>query len=468
MHLSLRKAIWVTAGLSLPAVIAQSSTPNGPVHPGQPENCNGWHTVVKDDNCQSVSQRYSITLQQFFEWNPAVSSDCQSNFWIDSAYCVRIGKSSSKLSTSISSTSTSKAISISKSTSQATITSIPASSTTSYNSTYSVLHPVTSWNLTATSTEKTWPPTKTLAGQTTICNAWHLVVPGNTCQQMLNIFSIKSLNEFLSWNPAAKEDCEMLIADYWVCVGVQQQIGNTDIEWETAQPDFTAPPEPTEYTSVTLPTADSSFTPTPSHGPMPSNCKVFHQATANQNCNDLVSSYGYFSQEQFLTWNPALGGNCLGLWLDTWYCVGAYSDQDLPLPAHRNTKPTEGEVPLGYPADCSRWYQTTSDDDCDLIALMFGSFSTADMAKWNPSVLSDCSGIVPEAWYCVGRPGTPTTRTSGAPSPTQAPTSTAVPEPVQTPSPVREGMTKDCVRFYLQQPGDLCWAMASGAGISLA
>ncbi|KAF9693771.1 hypothetical protein EKO04_008566 [Ascochyta lentis] len=196
---------------------------------------------------------------------------------------------------------------------------------------------------------------------------------------------------------------------------------------------------------------------------------------------------------------------------------------------------------------------------CDLIVLMFGSFSITEFVNWNPSVSSDCSGIVPEAWYCVGRPSTLTTRTAGAPSPTQnvpstLPTqsgiatactefwlvsaevtcdsivrqagislgnfhdwnraitvgscaglaadyyvgvgvdgqgggseepsktqttqtaassrpvssTTAAPKPVQTPSPAREGMAKDCVRFYLQQPGDLCWAMANGAGISLA
>jgi hypothetical protein len=345
----------------------------------------------------------------------------------------------------------------------------------------------------------------------------------------------------------------MLIADYWVWVSVQRQVGNTDLEWETAQPEFTEPPVPTTYTSVTSPTADSSFTPTPSHGPMPSSCKVFHQATANQNCNDLINLYSYFSQEQFFAWNPALDGNCLGFWLGTWYCVGAYSEDDLPLPAHRMTKPTEGNIPLGYPADCARWYQTTGDETCDLIALIFGSFCMAEFVKWNPSVFSDCSGIIPEAWYCIGRPGTPTTRTVGAPSSTQhmpstrptqsgiatacidfwlvsavdtcdsiarqavisldnfyswnravagtscaglaadyyvcvdvdsekpteikttqtaassGPVTTIVaPEPVQTPSPVREGMTTNCVRFCLQQPGDVCWAMASGAGISLA
>ncbi|KAI5457371.1 hypothetical protein BGZ63DRAFT_342493, partial [Mariannaea sp. PMI_226] len=39
--------------------------------------------------------------------------------------------------------------------------------------------------------------------------------------------------------------------------------------------------------------------------------------------------------------------------------------------------------------------------------------------------------------------------------------------PVTTPSPVRDGMTKDCTKFYLMQSGDLCWSMAQNAGITL-
>lgn len=564
MRFFIHNVAWLTASLIIPTIVAQDSSPGGSVHPGQPENCNGWHTVVTNDNCENVSQRYGISLAQFLAWNPAVSSDCRTNFWLSSAYCVRVGQLSSvrtttAASTSRSGSSTSRATTSQKITNSASRTSTSSSlPTSSYNSTYSTLHPITSWNVSVTSTDSTWPPTKTLAGQTAICNAWHRVYPGDTCRRMLDRFGLRSVEEFLSWNPAAEEDCEMLIADYYVCVGVQRQVGNTDLEWETAQPEFTAPPEPTEYTSATLPTADSSFTPSPSHGPMPSNCKVFHQAEADQNCNDLVSLYGYFTQEQFFAWNPALNNNCLGLWLDTWYCIGAYSDSDLPLPAHQTTKPTQGDIPSGYPSDCTRWYQTTGDESCELIAAMFGSFSVAQLVQWNPSVFGDCSGIVSGAWYCVGRPGTPTTRTPGAPSATQevpstrptqsgtatactdfwlvgnqdtcnniarqagislddfhnwnravtagscagltadyyvcigvdgqggggqtssvvsttqtasttrpATTTTAAQTPVQTPSAIREGMALNCKKFYLQQPGDLCWSMASNAGITL-
>lgn len=467
MRLSIQTAAYLAASLILPVAIAQDSSPGGPVNPGQPSNCNGWHTIVDGDNCENVAQQFGITLAQFLEWNPAVSSDCKTNFWLESAYCVRVGVSS--VSSVSSSKATTASSSASRTASQTTITSAPKTSSSSYisssslvstsshNSTYSTAHPVTSWNITTTSTDSTWPPTKTLAGMTTICNAYHRVSAGDTCQRVLDKYGLASLSDFLSWNPAAKDDCDMLIADYYVCVGVQRQVGNTDLEWETAQPAFTEPPSPTTYTPTTLTTADSSFTPTPSQGPMPTNCRVFHQATADQNCNDLVTLYGTFTQEQFFAWNPVLDGNCQGLWLDTWYCVGAYDDNDLPLPPHQTAKPTSGNIPEGYPSDCARWYETTGGDTCDLIALMFGSFSTADFVKWNPSVFDDCSGIVENAWYCVGSPDTPTTRTSGAASPTTS---------VSSSRPTQSGIATGCSKFWLVSAADTCDSIVRQAGIT--
>lgn len=31
-----------------------------------------------------------ITLDQFYSWNPAVSRDCGTNFWLNQAYCVGV------------------------------------------------------------------------------------------------------------------------------------------------------------------------------------------------------------------------------------------------------------------------------------------------------------------------------------------------------------------------------------------
>lgn len=60
----------------------------GPTMPGIASNCNKWHTVVSGDGCWSIQQQYAITAEQFLAWNPAVSSDCTTNFWPDYSYCV--------------------------------------------------------------------------------------------------------------------------------------------------------------------------------------------------------------------------------------------------------------------------------------------------------------------------------------------------------------------------------------------
>ncbi|CAO2650794.1 Nn.00g020860.m01.CDS01 [Neocucurbitaria sp. VM-36] len=75
-----------------PTAVTPSSSaapgPSAPTHTGQPANCVRWHTVVDGDNCASVADKYFITMEQFFTWNPAVSKDCTTNFWLDQAYCV--------------------------------------------------------------------------------------------------------------------------------------------------------------------------------------------------------------------------------------------------------------------------------------------------------------------------------------------------------------------------------------------
>ncbi|KAK4220509.1 hypothetical protein QBC38DRAFT_526748 [Podospora fimiseda] len=64
--------------------------PPGPTHAGQPANCNLWHVVVSGDTCATVPAKYGITIAQFLDWNPAVSTDCTINFWLGEAYCVGI------------------------------------------------------------------------------------------------------------------------------------------------------------------------------------------------------------------------------------------------------------------------------------------------------------------------------------------------------------------------------------------
>ena len=202
-HLSLLLTI-------VPATLAVDRKPGGPVHPGQPANCVAWYTVKQGDDCNSVPKQYYISREQFLAWNPAVSDDCTENFWLKSAYCVAVDENGAETSTksatsskvgtsgqfttaSVESTTPMPNRATTKITSSKIVSSIsqPVSqnATRSATTTYSVRHPISTWNITAPTIDKTWPPKATQAGQPSNCNKWHLVRGGQTCRSVLNKYS---------------------------------------------------------------------------------------------------------------------------------------------------------------------------------------------------------------------------------------------------------------------------------------
>ncbi|KAI1380748.1 hypothetical protein F4677DRAFT_441082 [Hypoxylon crocopeplum] len=70
--------------------ISTSPVAPGPTQPGTVENCNAWHVVGDGDSCWAITEEYQITLDQFYAWNPAIQDDCNTNFWLDYAYCVGV------------------------------------------------------------------------------------------------------------------------------------------------------------------------------------------------------------------------------------------------------------------------------------------------------------------------------------------------------------------------------------------
>lgn len=160
-----------------PNVFAQDTSPSGPTFPNTVSNCNAWYTVQSGDGCASLEKKFKITPENFFKWNPDVSTDCIQNFWGGYSYCVGVGEvaSSSKPSTTISSTSTK-------------ITSTTSSPLNTTTTPYSTRNPVTPYNLTQPYTATALPPSKTQSGQPPYCNQWHWVGSGDTCHSILNLY----------------------------------------------------------------------------------------------------------------------------------------------------------------------------------------------------------------------------------------------------------------------------------------
>ena len=447
----------------------------GPSMPNTAANCNKWYLAQDGDDCSKPQKAGGITADQFFTWNPDVSRDCLNNFWPTYYYCIGIG-------TALPTTTTTASPTLSptgtpKSTTSTIKTTTP---TTSTNETYSIRNPVSTWVITSKTIGTEWPPKETQPGQSAHCIDWHLVGATETCQTILNRFSSLTIDDLLDWNPSLLDDCSGLTMGYFVCVSIQPRNSLTLTFNPTGPaeiPNSTAWIPPTPY-----PPVDTSFTPTPTQGPLPTSCTNYYLSQDGDRCDDVLEEMPQMSREQFFAWNPFLNGNCDGLWSGVYYCIWNVDDGSKPDPLTVTTKPQN--APSDTTSNCVRWYEASNGDTCDMIVAMFGRFKNSDFEGWNPSVGSDCAGIQDDTYYCVAVPGTQTTRTdpvtiafpttskpiSPTATPTTSTTSTSTTtggESITTPTPATPSMVAGCRRFYFVQSGDSCWAIANSAGISL-
>lgn len=67
-------------------IVAQDTSPTGPTQDGIVANCNAWHTVVRGDTCYTIEQHFNITADEFMDWNPAISGDCETNLFLSKSH----------------------------------------------------------------------------------------------------------------------------------------------------------------------------------------------------------------------------------------------------------------------------------------------------------------------------------------------------------------------------------------------
>jgi hypothetical protein len=151
-------------------------------------------------------------------------------------------------------------------------------------------------------------PSPTQSGLIDTCTDFYFAVKEDRCEKIVAKYGTFTFDDFVKWNPAVGSTCGGIWADTWYCVGV--------------------PGTPTVRPSATLTTPTPTAAPTGVQTPSPiregmtTTCNKFHFVVKDENCDVLVKKYGTFTLAQFLSWNPAVGSNCGGLWADTWFCVG--------------------------------------------------------------------------------------------------------------------------------------------------
>ncbi|KAI1373924.1 hypothetical protein F4677DRAFT_183928 [Hypoxylon crocopeplum] len=452
--LSLRKTCAFGLSWLIQGACAQDSSPSGPTMPNTVKNCNLFWTVLEGsgDSCWSITQQFSITLDQFYTWNPDVGDDCGANFWPGYSYCVGIDPnmptttSSSSTISSTSSTASTSSSTTSSATSNGTITSSIPPNTEPYTTNW----PITNWTITPTTIETGFPPQRTQPGQPPACNNWYYVNPADTCDSVVSTNSWLTLENLHAWNPTLDSDCSGLYAGWWLCIGVPTT-STDEFGWTTTDAPADVPTFAGNYTFTTLPEVDSTFVAEPTQTGIVSGCLSYYQAQDGDSCRNIVDDH-YLTEEDFMAMNPALNGNCGGLWLGYYYCVVGPSGITAMPPTATSPPAT---IPSGQTGECRHWYQREGESCADIVS-MFGIFSLSDFRLWNPSLGSEsCEGIADDVWYCVGIPGTPTTRTGPVPTTTGQPL-----------TPTQSGMVTGCTKLWLVSSADTCDSIISVNGLS--
>jgi LysM repeat protein len=235
-----------------------------PVQPSMIANCNKFYFVKTGDGCYDIAASNSISLDQFYAFNPYVQTDC-SKLWVGYNVCVGIVGGSTPMPTP-------------------TPTPVKPTSTSVGNGVAT--------------------PSPVQPSMVSNCNGFYLVKAGDGCFDIAAANGI-STEQFYAWNPYVNNDCSRLWSGYNVCV---RTIGFT-------------PPKSSTFKTVATSTKPASSTPTPVQPGMVNNCKKFYKVQAGDGCWAIADT-NKISLDDFYKWNPSVKTDCSALWGQYYVCVG--------------------------------------------------------------------------------------------------------------------------------------------------
>lgn len=146
------------------------------IQTGITSSCDKFYFVKQGDSCYDIAQNNSITLDNFYAWNPAVK-ECAD---LEYGYYVCVGVSAT-----------------------ATTTATGAATTTAGSTTSAGMSITT--------------PTPYQSGMATDCDKFYDVESGDGCWGIASSYGI-ALTDFYGWNPGVSS-CSALWPSYYVCVG---------------------------------------------------------------------------------------------------------------------------------------------------------------------------------------------------------------------------------------------------------
>ncbi|KAJ5622273.1 hypothetical protein N7528_005505 [Penicillium herquei] len=318
------------------------STPS-PIQTGMTNICYEYHLVVSGDTCAAIADTAGIALTDFYSWNPAVGTNC-TDLDVGDYVCTRILGYGISVSAVATSTPT---------------TVVTATSVTSTGDGISTPSPIQT-------------------GISATCDAFYLVVSGDTCSAIASREGI-SLANFYAWNPAVGTSCAYLDVGDYVCVGI---LGSSTT------------------------TGDGVSTPSPVQTGIVATCDSFYLVVSGDSCATIASNEG-ISLTDFYAWNPAVGSSCAYLDLGDYVCVGVIGATTVTTtPSVTATSTSSGittpsPVQTGMVSGCDAFYYVVSGDGCSSIATAEG-VTVAELEEWNPAIGTDCTDLWLDTYICVG------------------------------------------------------------------
>ncbi|KAI8685249.1 hypothetical protein NCS55_00195600 [Fusarium keratoplasticum] len=383
----------ITLGLLTTSVSAvrgrrfrRQKKPENPTDPGITPKCTFYDTWVDDDlDCLLWLEDWSITPEQFCEYNPTIGDNC-SGIKVGYSYCVEINHGRPE-EPEVTSTEDAEPEPTEDSKPSPTQEGLVDTCTSFYkakkgdtfffkwnpaieddcsgiwaNTWYCVGVPGTPTSPPTRTVESTAKPTgeekpsPTQEGLIESCIRFHPAAKGDTCAKIVSTFGTFDFDTFFKWNPAVGKDCSGIWAGYYYCVGVPGT--------PTGKPSATSP-KPTATGGVE--------TPLPIQEGIAKNCNKWHPVAKTTTCSS-IENYYKLPFAQFLKWNLAVEEDCSGLWAGYWVCVSVegYKPTTTIAAKPTTTKPANGiktpePIQNGMVKNCEKFHQIKSTTTCTSI-----------------------------------------------------------------------------------------------------
>ncbi|KAI1860784.1 uncharacterized protein JN550_011246 [Neoarthrinium moseri] len=336
------------------------------------------------------------------------------------------------------------------------------------------------------------------------CAGWYEVQAGDYCQA-ISIRQAIALQDFFFLNPSIDQpDCNNLWLETSYCIKPVGDINTySDYPYSTS-PVYTLTSSSYVTTAVSLvPTVAPIATPivelslAPGSATEADGCLGFvsHHVVVPQmdqslqtdvptfnntinSCYFAIGAYE-FDLNEFLSWNPSLQSvNPCYLQEGYRYC-GDHKDATPDLPRTGTCLPIE-EPHSGTISSCScftiiKGYEATS-YSCEDIADDH-KVTVSNLMAWNPWIgdQSSCdTGIYADLEESADRPVCVGVDSNGGGATiTRPPSTTTTEAPITTSTsvspgaPTQTGIVESCVKYYVAQSGDGCWAIANDNAIAL-